>query len=135
MVNNGTVRLAPTTNIREAWRTNPVFSISGRRRISCSIIERIMTASPMPFTFTIRRRRRPEIEIGVLVGRGTKEVMTIGADFRMHEFGGFKELARLLKMLLDIRRSRYQAILNFEQNFPRVNLALMTAGSRVRIGF
>ena len=80
-------------------------------------------------------RRRPKIEIGVLVGRGTKEVMTIGADFRMHEFGGFKELARLLKTLLGIRRSRYQAILNFEQNFPRVNLALMTAGSRVRIGF
>ena len=73
------------------------------------------------------RRRQPEIEIGVLVGRATSEVMTVGADFRVHEFGGFKALIALLRTLLAIRRCRYHAILNFEQNFPRLNLALMTA--------
>jgi heptosyltransferase II len=81
------------------------------------------------------RRRRPEIEIGVLVGRATSEVMTVGADFRVHEFRGFKALIALLRTLLAIRRCRYHAILNFEQNFPRLNLALMTAGSPVRLGF
>jgi heptosyltransferase-2 len=81
------------------------------------------------------RRRRPEIEIGVLVGRATSEVMSSGADFRVHEFGGFKALFALLRMLLAIRGCRYHAILNFEQDFPRLNLALMSVGAPVRLGF
>ena len=81
------------------------------------------------------RRLRPELEIGVLVGRGTREVMTACSDFRVHEFTGFKALTVLLKMLLGIRRCGYDTILNFEQNFRRLNLALMSAGSPARIGF
>lgn len=53
----------------------------------------------------------------------------------MHEFGGFKAIIPLLRMLLALRRCRYDAILNFEQNFPRLNVALMTAGSPVRLEF
>jgi len=51
--------------------------------------------------------------------------MTVGATSgaRIRRLQG---LIALLRTLLRVRRCRYNAILNFEQNFPRLNLALMT---------
>ena len=81
------------------------------------------------------RQRRPDLEIGVVVGPATREVMTLNADFKTHVFKGFRAIRDLVWMYFDIRRQHYDAMLNFEQNFLKLNLLLRATGIRRRVGF
>ncbi len=80
--------------------------------------------------------RNPEMEIGVLVGPATRELMTLGADFRVHQYTHRSLTARAaFKSLGEIRRHRYDAILNFEQRSTAGSAFLAATGIPFRVGF
>ncbi len=62
------------------------------------------------------RSRHPTMDIGVLAGAGTRDILTLNSDFRVHLYSQ-KDLSAgsALAALLSIRRCRYDAVLNFEQ--------------------
>jgi heptosyltransferase III len=75
-------------------------------------------------------------EIGVLVGPATREVMTRGSQFRVHQYDpGSLSVATVIAELRNIRRQRYDAILNFEQSSVAGTAFLRATGIPVRIGF
>src|SRR6266478_3740145 len=62
------------------------------------------------------REHHPEMEIGVLVGPATREVMTVGESFRVHQYvPGKLSTWSALQILKDIRSCHYDTILNCEQ--------------------
>jgi heptosyltransferase-2 len=81
------------------------------------------------------RHAHPEIQIGVLVDKATREVMTLGANFRVHHFNRLKSYSDALRTLYEIRQIGYDAILNFEQSFWKLSAALATTGVPLRYGF
>lgn len=80
--------------------------------------------------------KHPEMSIGVLVGPATRELMTLNKSFRVHEYAP-RELSihSAVRTLTDIRRCRYEAILNFEQRSLAGSAFLALAGAPYRIGF
>jgi heptosyltransferase II len=114
--------------------TNPGFDSQPRRLL-------VVKVNGMGDSVMIRsivehlRERRPDFEIGVLVGSATRELMTVNAHYESHLFNGFRAVTDTSRLLLGIRRRHYDTIINFEQNFLKLNLLLMTTGVRSRIGF
>jgi ADP-heptose:LPS heptosyltransferase len=81
-------------------------------------------------------RRHSNLEIGVLVGPATREVMSLGTTFTIHEYQQRTLSVRSgLAMLREIRGRRYAAILNFEQGSLAGTAFLRATGIPVRIGF
>jgi heptosyltransferase-2 len=80
--------------------------------------------------------RNPEMEMGVLVGHATRETMTIGANFGVHEYTQRTlTLRTAFNLLREIRRRRYDAILNLEQASTAGSAFLAATGVRFRVGF
>lgn len=80
--------------------------------------------------------RHPETEIGVLAGAGTVEIMTLGSNLRVHMYSQ-KELSgkSALATLFEIRRCRYEAVLNFEQGSLAGTVFLVATGIPIQLGF
>ena len=80
--------------------------------------------------------RNPQMEIGVLVGPATRELMTLGANFSVHQYTQRTLTLRTgFKSLREIRRGRYDAILNLEQGSTAGSAFLAATGVRFRVGF
>lgn len=82
------------------------------------------------------RRRHPETEIGILAGAATREIMSTGTGFRIHSYRqkGLS-LGAILRTAGEIRRCRYEAVLNLEQGSLAGTAFLRALGIPVRIGF
>jgi ADP-heptose:LPS heptosyltransferase len=82
------------------------------------------------------RERHPEMEIGVLVGPATREVMTVGESFRVHQYVPRKlSTWSALQILKDIRSCHYDTILNCEQRSLAGSAFLSLIGAAYHIGF
>ena len=82
------------------------------------------------------RERHPEMQIGVLVGPATREVMTVGESFRVHQYVPRKLSTRsALQILKDIRSCHYDTILNCEQRSLAGSAFLSLIGAAYHIGF
>lgn len=82
------------------------------------------------------RERHPGMQIGVLVGPATREVMTAGASFRVHDYVPQKlSVWSALQTLRDIRGCHYDAVLNCEQRSLAGSAFLALAGAIYHIGF
>jgi len=80
--------------------------------------------------------RNPGLEIGVLLGPATRESLTLGADFWIHQYIQQKLTPRTaLHSLREIRRRHYDAILNFEQASTVGSAFLAATGIPLRVGF
>ena len=80
--------------------------------------------------------RNPALDVGVLVGTATRELLTLGTNFRVHQYTQQKLTPRTaLASLREIRRCRYDAILNFEQGSTAGSAFLAASGIPVRVGF
>ena len=80
--------------------------------------------------------RNPKMEIGVLVGPATRELMTLGARFSVHQYTQRTLTPRTaLNTLREIRQRRYDAILNFEQRSTAGSMFLSATGILSRVGF
>lgn len=80
--------------------------------------------------------KHPEMRIGVLVGPATRELMTLNNSFRVHQYApGELSFSSALRTLGDLRRCRYEAILNFEQRSLAGSAFLALVGASCRIGF
>jgi heptosyltransferase III len=82
------------------------------------------------------QRRHSNADIGVLVGPATREVMSRGSQFRVHQYDPRSlSVATVVAELRNIRRQRYDAILNFEQSSVAGTAFLRATGIPARIGF
>jgi ADP-heptose:LPS heptosyltransferase len=82
------------------------------------------------------KARNLGLEIGVLLGPATRESLTLGSDFWIHEYIQRKLTPRtLLHSLREIRRRHYDAILNFEQASTAGSAFLAATGIPLRVGF
>jgi ADP-heptose:LPS heptosyltransferase len=78
----------------------------------------------------------PEMEIGILVGPATREVMTLGTTFRVHQYVPQKlGVCSALQTLMDIRSRHYDTILNCEQRSLAGSAFLTATGAVYRLGF
>jgi ADP-heptose:LPS heptosyltransferase len=82
------------------------------------------------------QRSHAEVEIGVLVGSATHELMTVGLHVQSHRYDQ-KQVTPLAiaSTWCDIRRNRYEAIANFEQGSLAGAAFLASAGIGVHVGF
>lgn len=80
--------------------------------------------------------RNPEISIGVLAGPATRELLTLGNGSQVYLYDQ-KQLSPYgaLRTLLQIRRDRYDAILNFEQGSLAGTAFVGLGGIPIHIGF
>ena len=82
------------------------------------------------------RERHPGMQIGVLVGPATREVMTAGASFHVHDYVPQKlSVWSALRTLRDIRGCHYDAVLNCEQRSLAGSAFLALAGAIYHVGF
>jgi ADP-heptose:LPS heptosyltransferase len=80
--------------------------------------------------------RNTGLEIGVLIGPATHELLTLGTNFCVHQYRQHQLTARTaLASLGEIRRRHYDAILNFEQGSTAGSAFLAATGIPVRVGF
>src|SRR5271169_5844847 len=62
------------------------------------------------------RKRNPDMDIGVLAGPATREMLTMATDLRIHSYNQKAPIMRsACSVLREIRRAGYDAVLNFEQ--------------------
>lgn len=82
------------------------------------------------------RQRHPQLEIGVMASPVTREVMSLNSAFRIHSYDqksvGLMAMARIM---IELRRSHYEAVINFEQGSLAGTAFLGASGIPVRIGF
>jgi ADP-heptose:LPS heptosyltransferase len=82
------------------------------------------------------RRRHPEVEIGVMAGRATREVLTLGFDFAVHGYDQQTlNAAAIVRTWNEVRKRRYDAVLNFEQGSLAGTAFLRATGIPARVGF
>jgi heptosyltransferase-2 len=82
------------------------------------------------------RRRNPSLEIGVLAGEATQEVLTVGSNFALHLYSQKQlTLRSTLRMLHEIKSRSYDAVLNFEQGSLAGSGFLHATRIPRRIGF
>ena len=82
------------------------------------------------------RARNSAMQIGILAGPATADILSRGTDFGVHMYHQ-KELAfkSAVATLLEIRRSKYEAVLNFEQGSVAGTAFLAATGIPARLGF
>lgn len=83
------------------------------------------------------RRQRPDMRIGVLAGSATREVMSCASDFATHSYdpaGSDGGLLGAVNKLREIRRERYEALVDFEQHWLLASVFLAMTGIPYRIG-
>jgi lipopolysaccharide heptosyltransferase II len=81
------------------------------------------------------RARHPDLRLGFLVCPPTLHVLPCGFNAAVHFFDpGRANVASILKVLLEIRKMRYEAAIDFEQGTALSAALLMAARIPVRIG-
>lgn len=82
------------------------------------------------------RKYHPQMDIGLLVGPATREVMTSGGSFRVHLYDPkAASTSSMLKLWLEISARRYDGILNFEQGATNGAALLGATNARFHVGF
>jgi len=82
------------------------------------------------------RRHHPSLEIGVLAGDATREALTIGSNFRLHQYSQKNLSVRsALRTLREIKACAYDTVVNFEQGSLAGSSFLYATGIPSRIGF
>lgn len=82
------------------------------------------------------RRRNSSLDIGVMAGEATQEVLTVGGNFRLHLYSQKRlTLWSALRTLRGIKARSYDAVLNFEQGSLAGSGFLHATGIPSRIGF
>jgi heptosyltransferase II len=82
------------------------------------------------------QRMHPELEIGVLVGSATRELMTKGLTVWSHGYDQKKVMPRAIwSVWQEIRRTSYDAIANFEQGSLAGTAFLAFSGIQIHVGF
>lgn len=82
------------------------------------------------------KSRHPDMDIGVLVGAGTIEIMTLDSKFRAHIYNQSQlSLKSAAATLFEIRRAHYDAALNFEQGSAAGTAFLAATGIPIQLGF
>ena len=82
------------------------------------------------------KSRFADMDIGVLVGAGTADIMTLDSNYRAHMYTPNQlSLRSALTTLFEIRRSHYDAVLNFEQGSVAGTAFLAATGIPIQIGF
>ena len=80
--------------------------------------------------------RHPQVEIALLAGPATREILTLGANFFVHPYNQRTlTLGAATRTLRGIRKRRYGALLNFEQGSLAGTAFLAATGIPLRIGF
>ena len=80
--------------------------------------------------------RHPDMEIGVLVGPATRELMTMGTLLKIHQYTARTlSVWSALTLLREIRSYRYDTILNCEQRSLAGSAFLSLIGAEYHIGF
>jgi ADP-heptose:LPS heptosyltransferase len=81
-------------------------------------------------------RLHPEVEIGVMVGASTRELMTAELPVRSHFYDqGKLTPLKVVSAWRDIRLTRYEAIANFEQGSRSGTAFLASLGIQTHVGF
>jgi heptosyltransferase-3 len=81
-------------------------------------------------------RFRRNLQLGVLVGPATREVMTLGSEFVTHTYDPqSRGLAAIAHELRQIRKQRYDTVLNFEQISLTGTAFLRATAIPTRLGF
>src|SRR5271166_1872448 len=76
------------------------------------------------------------LQLGVLVGPATREVMTLGSEFVTHNYDPQSRSLRIIASELHhIRQQRYDAVLNFEQISLTGTAFLRATAIPTRLGF
>jgi ADP-heptose:LPS heptosyltransferase len=82
------------------------------------------------------RRRHPQLQIGVMASPVTREVLSLNSDFRIHNYDQKNVgLLAMARSMIELRRCRYDAVINFEQGSLAGTAFLGVSGIPVRIGF
>jgi heptosyltransferase-2 len=82
------------------------------------------------------QREHPALEIGVMTGPATRELMTTGLGVRNHGYSQKRVTpASIASALRDIRCNSYDAVANFEQGSLAGTAFLALSGIRTRLGF
>ncbi len=82
------------------------------------------------------RSQHPSMDIGVLAGAGTRDILALDSNFRVHLYSQNNlSVGSALTTLLTIRRCRYDAVLNFEQGSLAGTAFLAAAGIPFHAGF
>jgi heptosyltransferase-2 len=82
------------------------------------------------------RKRHATMQIGVLAGAATREILTLGTDFRIHLYDQKGLTSRgAFDSLREIRRAGYDTVLNFEQGSIAGTAFIRCTGIPTRIGF
>jgi ADP-heptose:LPS heptosyltransferase len=80
--------------------------------------------------------RHPEMEVGVLAGAATREVLSLGSNFRMHSYEQKSAgLQAIVRSAVQLRRCHYEVVLNFEQGSLAGTAFLRALGVPIHIGF
>jgi heptosyltransferase-2 len=117
-------------------RPEPPASSGVPRRILAVKVHGLGDAVMIRMLLERLKSRHPGLQIGVLAGPSTREVMTLGGEFSLHAYDPKRRGAFNAAMLwLEIRHRRYDAVLNFEQVSLSGTRFLRTTGIPVRIGF
>jgi lipopolysaccharide heptosyltransferase II len=81
-------------------------------------------------------RAHPEVEIGVMTGSATRELMTMGLPVRAHSYDQRRvSPPSVLSAWRDVREASYEAIANFEQASLAGTAFLRLIGVRTHVGF
>jgi ADP-heptose:LPS heptosyltransferase len=80
--------------------------------------------------------RNPALEVGVLAGDATWEVLSLGSEFRLHRYSQQKvTMYSSLRMLGEIKRCAYDAVVCFEQGSLAGTVFLRATRIPLRLGF
>ena len=82
------------------------------------------------------RRRHPDVDIGVLAGPANRDVLTTGSNYQLHQYDQRTLSAgTIMRTLADIRKRRYEAVIDFEQGSLAGAAFVRATGIPVRAGF
>ncbi len=81
-------------------------------------------------------RRHGEAEIGVMAGAANWDVLTVGSSFHLHQYEQRTlNAGTILRTLTEIRKHRYEAVIDFEQGSLAGAGFIRATGIPVRAGF
>jgi ADP-heptose:LPS heptosyltransferase len=78
----------------------------------------------------------PGVEIGVLAGAANRDLLTVGSNFHLHPYNQKTlDWSAIFVSLVNIRKRRYQAVINFEQGSLSGAAFIRAAGIPIHAGF
>lgn len=82
------------------------------------------------------RRTYPDLTVGVLVGKASEELMTLGMNVRRHIYSQSNFTpSSVMRMRRALKRESYDAVLNFEQASLAGTAFVSTLGIKTHVGF